>query len=164
MRPKLPIAASAAVRRQSAQGSIEPRSSVAIMRLANPSGDWLVDQAAGYFTELLIVHLSGVPWLRVASRTSSELYKSTCARLPEIARALKVSSIVQGSVLELGSQIQVAFSLVDAGSDASFVSRTYTGQTPTILRMRSAIAKSMADDITTALQQASWSPLLAHAS
>ena len=111
-----------------------------------------------------IVHLSGVPWLRVASRTSSELYKSTCARLPEIARALKVSSIVQGSVLELGPQIQVAFSLVDAGTESSFVARTYTGQTPTLLRMRGAIASSMAEEITTALQQASWTPLLACAS
>jgi len=163
MTPKLPPVAPI-VHRRSAQGSVEPRSSVAILRLANPSGDWIVEQAAGYFTELLVVHLSRVPWLRVASRTSSEHYQSTHARLPEIARALKVSSIVQGSVLELGPQIQVAFSLVDAGTESSFVARTYTGQTPTLLRMRGAIASSMAEEITTALQQASWTPLLACAS
>lgn len=164
MTPKIPIAASPIVRRRNAQSSLERRSSVAILRLANPSGDWVVEQAAGYFTELLIVHLSCVPWLRVASRTSSEHYRRSRARLPEIARALKVSSVVEGSVLELGPQLQVAFNLVDAGTDSSFVSRTYTGQTPTLLRMRGAIARSMAEEITTALQQASRSPLLAHAS
>lgn len=124
---------------------------IAVLPFADLSEDHALDCMAGTLMVLLIANLACRPDVRVASRTSSMHYKGTQSPLADIARELDVACVVEGSVLGSGSQLQIVVAVVDAATDATLVTRTYTGQAATIRRMQAAIAWALADEITAAV-------------
>lgn len=66
----------------------------------------------------LTTQLSTVGALKVISRTSVERYRDTERPLPEIARELGASWILEGGVQAAGDRVRVSARLLDAGSDA----------------------------------------------
>ncbi len=72
--------------------------SLAVLPLANLSGDPEQDFFADGMTEALITDLGKISALRVISRTSVVQYKGTQKSLPEIARELNVDGLVEGTV------------------------------------------------------------------
>ena len=112
---------------ESARGTKAKASvSIAVLPFLNLSGDTADDHLADGVTELLITNLAVLPGLRVTSRTSSMHYKGAHARIPEIARELDVSRIIEGSVLRSGSELQVIVQLIDPAIDAHLFTRSYT--------------------------------------
>src|SRR5438034_738706 len=83
----------------SAAGNIR---SLAVLPLANLSGDPKEDYFADGMTEELITDLSKISNLRVTSRTSIMGLKNTKKKIPEVARDLGVSFVVEGSVVRDG--------------------------------------------------------------
>ena len=78
--------------------------SLAVLPLKNLSGDPTQEYLADGMTEALIGRLSAIHGLRVISRTSVMHFKDTQLSVPEIARALHVDAIVEGSVIREGSR------------------------------------------------------------
>jgi TolB-like protein len=78
----------------------------------------------GIAEEILNV-LVGVSGLDVASRTSSFQFKGEGLGIPEIAAALDVRNIVEGSVRKSGSTIRVTAQLIDSANDRHLWSETY---------------------------------------
>src|SRR6266404_7629751 len=76
--------------------------SLAVLPMANLSGDPAQEYFADGMTETLIAGLAKVGELRVISRTSVMQYKGTHKPLPQIARELNVDAIVEGSVQRFG--------------------------------------------------------------
>ena len=74
-----------------------------------------------YFTdgvhEELIVQLSQIQGLAVRSRTSVVPYRDHAQPLGDIARALGVSAIVEGSVRHAGDRVHVTAQLIDSRTD-----------------------------------------------
>ena len=81
--------------------------SLAVLPLKNLSGDPTQEYLADGMTEALIGRLSNIHDLRVISRTSAMHFKDTQLSVPEIARALHVDALVEGSVIREGSRIRV---------------------------------------------------------
>jgi adenylate cyclase len=70
--------------------------------------DWMCDGIA----EEIIDALCTVPGLRVAARTSSFQFKEKPADAPVMARALGVSTLLEGSVRKVGDRLRVSARLV----------------------------------------------------
>src|SRR5262249_40289931 len=91
--------------------------SIAVLPFSNLSpGEENAYFAQGFHDELLR-QVATIGDLRVISRTSVLQYKEGGRNLREIAAALGVSSIVEGSVQRAGTRVRVEASLIDAGRD-----------------------------------------------
>jgi serine/threonine protein kinase/Tfp pilus assembly protein PilF len=86
--------------------------SLAVLPMANVSGDPSQDYLADGITEALITDLSKVRALKVISRTTAMRYRGDRKPLPKIARELNVNGIVEGSVRRVGDHVEIAVELI----------------------------------------------------
>src|SRR6185295_179892 len=78
--------------------------SIAVLPLVNLSGDPAQEYFADGMTDELIATLGRIGALNVISRTSAMQFKGSKQPLSEIARALHVDAVLEGSVLMLPGQ------------------------------------------------------------
>ncbi|MEY2483724.1 MAG: eukaryotic-like serine/threonine-protein kinase [Verrucomicrobiota bacterium] len=121
--------------------------SLAVLPMANLSGDPGQEYFADGMTETLIAGLARVSSLRVISRTSVMSYKGTHKSLPEIARELNVDAVVEGSVQRLGERVQVTVQLIYAPTDRHLWSETYDRDLRDILTLRNEVARAVTREI-----------------
>jgi adenylate cyclase len=105
--------------------SSAPPGSIAVLPFINMTGDPAIDYLGDGLAEELIHRLSGVPGLLVAARRSAFAYRGKDAPVGEIADALGVAWIVEGSVRRQGNVMRVNAALVERGSGANRWSNTY---------------------------------------
>lgn len=118
--------------------------SLAVLPLANLSGDPNQDYLADGMTEALIGRLGTIHGLRVISRTSSMSFKGSKLAIPEIARALHVDAVVEGSVIRSGNRIRVSAQLIRGDTDTHFWSQTYDRELRDVLALQNDVAQSIA--------------------
>jgi len=118
--------------------------SLAVLPFKNLSGDPTQEYLADGMTEAIIGRLSSIHDLRVISRTSAMHFKDTQLSVPEIARALHVDALVEGSVIRDGSRIRVTAQLIRGSTDEHFWSETYDRELPEVLGLQSDVAQSIA--------------------
>jgi serine/threonine-protein kinase len=140
----------------SAPGRIE---SVAVLPLANLSGDPAQDYFADGMTEALITDLAQIGALRVISRTSVMQYKGVKRPLPEIARELNVDGIIEGSVMRAGDQVRITAQLIYAPTDKHLWARSYDRDLRNVLALQSGVAQAIAREIQVKLTTAEESRL-----
>ncbi len=121
--------------------------SIAVLPLENLSGDPEQDYFADGMTEALIAGLAKIRALRVISRTSVMRYKGARAALSEIARALDVNAIIEGSVLRSGNRVRITALLVDTATDRHLWAETYERDVGDILSLQSEVAQAIAGEI-----------------
>ncbi|MGH7477645.1 MAG: tetratricopeptide repeat protein [Longimicrobiales bacterium] len=125
--------------------------SVAVLPLANLSGDPGQEYFAEGMTEAMITELSKIAALRVISRTSAMRYSGSDKTLPEIADELGVEGLVEGSVVRDGDQVRITAQLIHAGSDSHVWADSYDGELRDVLRLQSEVATAIARAIEVAL-------------
>lgn len=139
------------VRREDSTGAPEAKHteirSLAVLPMANLSGDPAQEYFADGMTETLISGLAKVGALRVISRTSVMQYKNSHKPLREIARELNVDAIVEGSVLRLGERVQITVRLIYAPADQHLWSETYDRDLRDILSLRNEVARAVIQEI-----------------
>jgi TolB-like protein/DNA-binding winged helix-turn-helix (wHTH) protein len=121
--------------------------SLAVLPLENLSGDPEQEYFADGMTDDLITNLAQIHSLRVISRTSVMQFKHTKKTLPEIASALNVDAIVEGSVSRSGTNVHVTAQLLDARQDRHLWAATYERQMAEILGLQTEIARTIADRV-----------------
>src|SRR6266567_3099893 len=121
--------------------------SLAVLPLKNLSGDPAQEYFADGMTEEIIGRLSMIRGLRVISRTSAMHFKDTRAPLPEIAKALGVDAIVEGSVIREGGRVRVHAQLIRAATDEHFWSETYDRELGDALGLESDVAQAIAQRV-----------------
>lgn len=102
--------------------------------------------AEGLSEELLNL-LAGIPELRVAARTSAFSFRDSDATIPEIADALDVEHIVEGSVRYFEDRIRVTVQLLDAKTDTHLWSQNYDREFRDIFDIQDEIARSVVDQL-----------------
>jgi TolB-like protein/Flp pilus assembly protein TadD len=129
-------------------GGHAPVRSLAVLPLENLSHDPEQEYLADGITEDLISDLGQIRGLdRVISRTSVMIYKTNRRPTPEIARQLDVDTIVEGSVLKAGANIEVTARLVDARTDTQLWSRRYEREARDLLNLQNELALTIANEI-----------------
>lgn len=126
-------------------------SSLAVLPLADLSGDRQQEYFADGMTDELIGCLSQISALRVISRTSVMRFKDTRQSLPQIARMLGVDALVEGSVLRAGDRVRIAADLVQARPERNLWGDRYERPIRDVLALQSEVARTIAARIAIAI-------------
>src|ERR1700689_5650356 len=121
--------------------------SIAVLPLANFSGDPAQEYFADGMTDELITDLAKIGALRVISRTSVMRYKGTKKGLPEIARELNVDGIVEGSVMRSGQRVRITAQLLYGPTDKHLWAETYDRDLGDVLSLQSEVAQAIAQQV-----------------
>src|SRR5215813_9593929 len=129
-------------------------SSIAVLPFASlSSGEENAYFAQGFHDELLR-QLGRIGGLRVISRTSVLQYKEGARNSREIAEALGVSSIVEGSVQRAGNRVRVEARLIDARNDRQVWADRYDRDVTDIFTIQTAMAEEIAGSLHARLSAA----------
>ncbi len=121
--------------------------SVAVLPLDNLSGDPEQEYFADGMTDALIADLAKIGGLKVISRTSAMQYKGARKPLREIAAALGVGAVVEGSVLRSGRRVRITAQLINAATDRHLWAETYERDLGDILDLQGEVARAIAGKI-----------------
>ena len=121
-------------------GFSPPPHSVAVLPFVNISGDKDQEYFSDGLSEELINLLTKVPELRVPARTSSFYFKGKQATLSDIATALAVAHVLEGSVRKSGSTLRITVQLVRADNGYHVWSETYDRKLDDIFKVQDEIA------------------------
>ena len=102
-------------------------------------------------TDALITDLAKIRTLKVISRTSVMRYKGTNKPLPEIAQALGVDGILEGSVQRSGGRVRITTQLIRAATDTHLWAESYERDSRDVLTLQGEVARSVAREINIAL-------------
>ncbi|HXX15733.1 MAG TPA: protein kinase [Candidatus Eremiobacteraceae bacterium] len=133
--------------------------SIAVLPLANLSGDPGQDYFADGMTDALITELSQIRKLRVISRTSVMQYKSTRKSLDQIAQELNVDAVVEGSVVRAGDRVRISAKLFQANIEGALWADNFERNFTDILALQSDVATSIARGIQVELSGAEQNQL-----
>jgi len=125
--------------------------SIAVLPLANLSGDAAQDYFADGMTDELIAQLGQISALRVISRTSAMSYKNTRKSLADVARELDVQAVVEGSVLRVGDRVRITAQLIRVPADEHLWAHSYEGRFPDTLVLQGEVSQAIATQILATL-------------
>jgi len=128
--------------------------SLAVLPLANLSGDPSQEFFADGMTEELITQLAPIDSLKVISRTSVMQYKGTKKTIPQIARELGVGGIVEGSVMRSGDRVRIIAQLIEAASDRHLWAQSYERDLKDVLALQREVARDITAHIRLSLSPA----------
>jgi len=94
-------------------------------------------------SEELIDMLTNVPELRVPARTSSFYFKGKQATIAEIAKALGVANVLEGSVRKSGNTLRVTAQLIRVDNGYHVWSETYDRKLEDIFKVQDEIASAV---------------------
>ena len=106
--------------------------------------------AAGIQDEILTA-LGKISGLKVVSRASTTHYQSSPQNLAEIARALGVANVLEGSVQKVGAKVRINVRLIRAETEADLWAETYDRVLADIFGVEAEVARNVADSLQTAL-------------
>lgn len=132
-------------------GSGGPIRSLAVLPLANLSGDPDEEYFVEGMADSLRQHLEVISALRVISRTSSMYYRGSGKPLPEIARQLNADAVVEGSVLRSGNRVRINVELIQTATDTHMWSGSYDRDLKDIFALQAEVAQRIADEIRATL-------------
>jgi TolB-like protein/tRNA A-37 threonylcarbamoyl transferase component Bud32/tetratricopeptide (TPR) repeat protein len=118
------------------------RIAVMYFQKATGSSDSLGYLADG-ITEALIHELSEVPQLHVVSRAGVSPYRNAAVAPDSVGRALKVGTLVQGSVAGSSDRLRVSVSLINAANSQELGSKTLERPRQEIFALQDDVAREV---------------------
>jgi TolB-like protein/DNA-binding winged helix-turn-helix (wHTH) protein/Tfp pilus assembly protein PilF len=109
--------------------------------------DYLVDG----MTDELTTQLAKSTSLRVISQRSAMQYKGVQKPLGEIAKALNVDAIVEGSYLRADKRVRITAQLLDARNDRHLWAQTYDDSGKDLLFMQDQVTNDIAQQVAIVL-------------
>ncbi len=125
--------------------------SIAVLPFVNMSQDPENEYFSDGISEELLNVLVKVEGLRVASRTSAFSFKGKGMPIPEIAAALKVDHVLEGSVRKAGETVRVTAQLIDVKTDSHLWSETYDRKLEDIFVIQDEISAHIVEALKVAL-------------
>ena len=90
--------------------------SICVLPFANMSGDVEQEYFSDGISEDIITDLSKVSALSVVARNTAFTFKGKSVRVPDVARELGVSHVLEGSVRKSGGRVRITAQLIDGGA------------------------------------------------
>jgi TolB-like protein/Tfp pilus assembly protein PilF len=132
--------------------------SIAVLPLDNYSGDPNQDYFAEGMTDALTADLARISAIRVISRGSAMQFGGdTRPSTPEIAEALGVDAIIEGSVHRAGDRVRITAQLIDARTDRNLWGETFERSSEDVLELQDDLASAIAGEINAQLGPAEQS-------
>jgi serine/threonine protein kinase/Flp pilus assembly protein TadD len=131
------------LRQAAADGRGPELPSIAVL----PFADMSREKDQGYFcdgiAEEIINALCRIQGLRVASRTGSFQFKDAAADLREIGNALRVDSILEGSVRKSDNRLRITVQLIEAARGYHLWSESYDRELRDVFSIQQEIARNV---------------------
>jgi TolB-like protein len=128
-------------------------SSLAVLPLANLSGNHQEDYFCDGMTEAVTGQIAGIRSLHVISRQSASRYKGSRLPLPVIARELGVDALVEGSALRAGGRVRIEVRLVHGSSDRYLWSGRWERELSDVLMVQSEIAAAVGQAVAATITE-----------
>jgi len=123
----------------------QPERSIAVL----PFTDLSPEQDTGYFcdgmAEAILDALAPLSGLQVAARTSSFAFRDSDTDVRELARALGVGTLLEGSVRKDGNRIRITARLVDGITGHQLWSETYDRMLEDVFAVQDSISRAIVD-------------------
>jgi TolB-like protein/Tfp pilus assembly protein PilF len=137
--------------------------SVAVLPFVNMSNDEDNDYFSDGLTETLLHMLAQIPDLKVAARTSSFAFKDKNMDIREIAEALQVAHVLEGSVQMIGSRIRITAQLIRASDGYHVWSEIFDRESEDIFGIQDEIATKVGLELSASLLGTGVNTLVADA-
>jgi serine/threonine protein kinase/Flp pilus assembly protein TadD len=121
--------------------------SVAVLPFSNASGNPSTEYVSDGITEDIIDRLSGLPNLKVISRTSAFRYKQREIEPQKVAKELGVEALVTGRVIQRDYDLLVSAELVDAREDKQLWGEQYSRNAADITSVQREIATAISGNL-----------------
>jgi len=120
-----------------------PDKSIAVLPFANLSSDKEQEYFSDGIAEDLLNLLTKVQTMHVAARTSSFYFKNKNVPIAEIASALHVANVLEGSVRKSGEQVRISAQLVRASDGYEIWSQTWDRKLDDVFTIQDEIAAAV---------------------
>jgi serine/threonine protein kinase len=121
--------------------------SVAVLPFANANGDPNTEYLSDGITEGTIDRLSGLPNVKVISRTSAFRYKQRDIEPLKVARELGVQALVTGRVTQRGDDVSISAELIDARDDKQLWGEQYSRKLADVASVQQEIASAISGNL-----------------
>src|SRR5258708_7704619 len=148
--------------RRVARSSAPHIRSLAVLPLANLSGDPEQEYFSDGLTEALTNDLGKFSALRVISRTSVMQYKGSKKTVPEIAGDLNVDAVIEGTVLRSGNHLRITVNLIQARPEMHLWAENYETEAGDLLSVQVKVAQTVARQIQITVTPPEQSLLSSH--
>ena len=119
------------------------RRSIAVLPFVNMSGDPENEYFSDGISEEILNLLVKLPQLRVASRTSSFVFKGEQESMKSVGAKLGVGTVLEGSVRRVGDRVRITAQLIEVASDSHLWSETYDRELKDVFAIQDDIARSI---------------------
>src|SRR5690606_31940829 len=133
------------------EGQAGDRRTIAVLPFVNMSDDPANEYFSDGIAEEILNLLTKLPQLKVASRTSSFVFKGKEAGIRAVAKELDVGYVLEGSVRRAGDHVRITAQLIEAGSDSHLWSETYDREMKDVFAIQDDIARNITDALKVAL-------------
>jgi adenylate cyclase len=127
----------------STTGKDSPRYKICVLPFVNMSGDPEQEYFSDGITEDIITDLSKVSALGIIARNSAFMYKEKNVDILKVARELKVSHVLEGSVRKAGGRIRINAQLVDGESNSHIWADRYDRDSSDIFALQDEISEAI---------------------
>ena len=134
--------------------------SIAVLPFADLSPERDQEYFCDGIQEEILTRLAKIAELKVISRTSTQLYKAAPKNLPEIARQLGVSHILEGTIKKADGHVRVSAQLIDARTDTHLWAQAYERGLADLFAIQSDIAQQIATQLQAKLSLTEEAALL----
>jgi adenylate cyclase len=117
--------------------------SICVLPFANMSGDAEQEYFSDGISEDIITDLSKVSALRVVSRNTAFTFKGKHVELLQVARQLKVSHVLEGSVRKSGGRVRITAQLIDGSADGHIWAERYDRDLNDIFALQDEISEAI---------------------
>jgi len=121
-----------------------PDKSVAVLPLANESGDPRQQYFSDGLSEEMISDLTQINELKVIGKYSSFRFRDSRDSPAQIGAALGVANLIEGSVFQRADRVRVTVGLIRAADGASVWSHSYDGQLTDVFAIQTQIGQAVA--------------------
>jgi serine/threonine-protein kinase len=126
-------------------GGEEPYASIAVLPFANMSDDPDQEYFCDGMSEEIINALVQLKGLKVAARTSTFSFKGKDVQVQEIADALDVATVLEGSVRKAGTRFRITAQLINVADGYHLWSERYDRELEDVFAVQDDIARTIAD-------------------
>ena len=127
--------------------STDEQPSIAVLPFANMSGDKEQEYFSDGLAEEIINELAQLRGLKVTARTSAFAFRGKEQDITRIAEALRVSTILEGSVRRAGNRIRVTAQLINAADGYHLWSQRYDREMEDVFAVQDEIAHAIASTL-----------------
>jgi len=140
------------LQKTSAQAHAEvPARSIAVLYFENMSSEREGDYFCAGITEDIITDLSKVSGLRVVSRTDMLPFRNKEINIRQVAEALRVNYVLEGSVRKAGNRIRITAQLISARDGYHLWADRFDGLTEDIFDFQNEVSRKIADALKISL-------------